>query len=80
MSRGVCCIKLRVPRGRSAAPFDRRDPGDTGESGLLIVSSRLGCIRVAVMRRRGRAEEVRGSKMANAQHYSETMNIYNQSG
>lgn len=60
MSYVVCCIKLQgdfVPCRRSVAPFDRSVTGDTGESGLLIVSSRLGCIQVAVIHRRGRAEE-----------------------
>lgn len=71
-------------RGRSAAPSDRSVTGDTGESGLLIVSPRLGCIQVAKIhgRRGGRGEQgrVRGSEMAIAQQYSDTMNIYNQSG
>lgn len=60
MSYVVCCIKLQGdyrPCGRSAAPFDRSVTGDTGESGLLIVSSRFGCVQVAVMHGRGRAEE-----------------------
>lgn len=61
------------------APFDRSVTGDTGESGLLIVSLRPGCIQVARIHRRGeRGEGFMG--LAIAQRHSDTMNIYNQSG
>lgn len=60
MSYAVCCIKLRGDyglRGRSAAPFDRIVTEDTGDSSLLIVSLRPGCTQVAMIHRRGTAEE-----------------------
>lgn len=82
MSYVVCCIKLEadyVPCGRSAAPSDRSVTGDMGESGLLIVSLRLGCIQVAMIHWGGQ-KRVRESEMAIAQQYSDRMNIYNQSG
>lgn len=70
MSYVVCCIKLQGdygPCGRSAALFDRSVTGDTGEPGLLIVSSRLGCVQVAVIRGEGGGEQkrVHGSEMHN---------------
>ncbi len=66
---------------RSAAPSDRSVTGDTGESGLLIVSLRLGCIQVArIHRRRESRRGFMGLKWQLQDKYSDTMNIYNQSG
>lgn len=58
----MLCAVLKLegdhgPCGVSAAPSDRGVTGDTGESDLLIVSLRLGCIQVGRIHRRGRAEE-----------------------
>lgn len=39
------------------APFDHSVTGDTGESGLLIVLLRPGCIEVAMIHRRRRAKD-----------------------
>lgn len=58
----MLCVVLKLvgdrgPRGVSPAPSDRSVTGDTGESGLLIVSLRQGCIQVGRIHRRGGAEE-----------------------
>ena len=59
----VLCLALRAvltwreTMGLRGAPFDRNVTGDTRESDLLIVTLRRGCIQVAMVHRRGRAEE-----------------------
>ena len=84
MSYVVCCVKLEGDcgsRGGSPAPFDRSVAEDTGESGLLIVSLRPGCIQGAVMHRSSRTERgFTGLKWQLPKRRADTMNIYNQSG
>lgn len=56
MSYVVRCIRLEGDYGLcrgSTAPFDRSVTEGTGESGLLIVSLRPGCIQVAMIHREG---------------------------
>lgn len=55
----ILCAVLswRETMSHVEAPFDHGVTGDTGESSLLIVSLRPGCIQVAMIHRRGRAEE-----------------------